>query len=369
MESDSGFSNISVVGLGLMGGSLALAINQFCGDFRVVGVDYSKQLEKALSRRAVDRGFRPKDLDKAVKDSDLVILATPISEILKLISRLPPFLSEGTVVLDIGSTKERICSRAKKEFSDSEAFFLGGHPMTGAETSGMEGAHPLLYENSVFALVEVGEVQEDILSSVRGFLKEIGAQPIRMSAPKHDKVVARISHLPQLVSVALANSVGRGEEADYFLSLAGGGLRDMTRIAGSPYEMWKDILDTNKKLIGEEIEDFIDRLEELRKAINRGEADKHFAEANAVREGMPSGGKGLTSRTFRIAVMVPDRPGALAELTSCLGEEGLNIKNIELQKVREDYRGTFHLYFATLDDAERACSVLEQEGFETRVME
>jgi len=107
----------------------------------------------------------------------------------------------------------------------------------------------------------------------------------------------------------------------------------------------------------------------LRKAIAIDEVREHFQRANSVRGKMPSGGKGLTSRTYRIAVMVPDRPGALAELTSSLGEEGLNIKNIELQKVREDYRGTFHVYFSTLDDAKLATSVLNEEGFEARVMD
>lgn len=370
MGSSSGFSRVTVVGLGLMGGSLSLAVEQFYGDeLDVAGVDYSRQLERALSRRAVDRGFKPEDLEKGVKDSDLVVLATPVSEILELIDRIPSYLNEDAVVLDLGSTKRRICTKAEEKFPSSGPFFLGGHPMAGAETSGMEGAHPLLYENAIFALVEVGKIPSPVLSSARTFLENIGAQPILMNAERHDRTVARISHLPQLVSVALTNSVGRGEEADSFLSLAGGGLRDMTRIAASPYRMWEDILDTNEGPIEEEVEVFIEKLEKLRTAVKRDEVDEHFREANEIREKMPAGGKGLTSRTFKIAVMVPDRPGALAEVTACLAEEGLNIKNLELQKVREDYRGTFHLYFAAREDAERAASALEEEGFDTRVMD
>lgn len=368
-EEPSEFDTVTIVGTGLMGGSLGLAIERFYPDKTVAGVDYPEEIKGALRRDAIDEGYDPNNLESAVDGSDLVVLATPIDRIIEIIGKLPELIEEETVVLDLGSTKKDICSRGREALDGTPATFIGGHPMTGAEVKGIAGAHPLLYENSVFVLVMPEGKPTEVSEKLEGFLAGLGAEPRYMAAETHDRIVARVSHLPQLISISLMETVGEADQPGDYLGLAGGGFRDMTRIAESPFEIWEDILDTNGELIREEVENFLRNTEETLSSIEKGGIGRKFAEAGELRGELPRSSKGISSSTFKVAVMIPDKPGALAEMTSSLAEEGINIRDLELQKVREDYGGTFQVYFDSLEAAREAKEILMNHGFESRVMD
>ncbi|MBS3766276.1 prephenate dehydrogenase/arogenate dehydrogenase family protein [Candidatus Bipolaricaulota bacterium] len=368
-EQPGEFKGVTIVGTGLMGGSFGLAVERFYPDKIVAGVDFQEEIKGALRRDAIDEGYNPEDLKSAVSGADLVVLATPIDRIMEILGRLPELMESETVVLDLGSTKKDICSCGREAFEGGPVTFIGGHPMTGAEVKGIAGAHPLLYENSTFVLVTPGGEPTEISEKLEDFLLGLGADPRYMAAETHDRIVARVSHLPQLISISLMETVGEADHPGDYLGLAGGGFRDMTRIAESPFEIWEDILDTNGELIREEVENFLRNTEETLSCIERGGIGQKFEEAGELRGELPRSSKGISSSTFKVAVMIPDRPGALAEMTSSLAEEGINIRDLELQKVREDYGGTFQVYFDSLEAAREAKEILLNHGFESRVMD
>jgi len=369
MEPESEFSRITIVGVGLIGGSFGLATKNFFPEVTVAGVDYSEVIKKALRRDALDEGYEPGDLSVAVEDSDLVVLATPIEEIISILEVLPETLKSGGIVVDLGSTKRKICSAGWNLFEDSPGSFVGGHPMTGAEIRGIGAAQPLLFENSVFVLVTPDGEKTPAAAKLDRFVRGLGAEPSYMKPEQHDAIVAKVSHLPQLIAVSLMKLVGEEDRPEDFLSLAGGGFRDMTRIADSPFEIWDDIFATNGDFVRKEVEGFLTELGETLGRLNGDEMEDVFRHSSQLRENLPKSNKGLSNSTFKVAVMVPDRTGALAELTTALGENGINIRDLELQKVREDYGGTFQVYFDSREAAEEANRVILNKGFESRVMD
>lgn len=362
---------ITIVGLGLMGGSLSLAIKKFLPRIEITGVDKDKAaLKKAKERGAIDIGAR--NLKEGVKEAELIFLACPIGEILDIIPKLPPLIGEKTIVSDMGSTKSQICKKAECYFPQGEDFyFIGGHPMTGGATKGIEEANPLMFENAIYILTPVGEREKQVSDrKVKPFLEKLGAEIAYINPDKHDLTAAYVSHLPQLIAVSLAGVAGRREDIAHICAyLAAGGFKDMTRIASSPFGMWKDIFKTNRKKISQSLQDFIELLKFTEKKLTGDELEDLFIKSARFRESIPNRQKGLTLSLHRISVFLPDRPGSLAELTGTLFENGLNIKDIELLRVRENFEGIFQIYFDSPQEAKKAANVLTQAGFKSRVRE
>jgi prephenate dehydrogenase len=240
---------ITVVGVGLIGGSFALALRKrkFAG--RIVGCDREAALKKAKMRGVIDSGFA-EPLD-AVRGSQLVVLATPVLSIVDLIGRLGPGLPAGTLLTDVGSTKAVVAQQALQVFGKNAGKrFLAGHPMAGKEHSGVDYADADLFQNAVWFLTPLPgqNLNEGIFAEFAGWIDSIGARIAMLPAEDHDRLCAWISHLPQMISTALAAALVEefGEEAP-LLPAGGRALREMTRIAASPYSMWRDIAISNKK--------------------------------------------------------------------------------------------------------------------------
>ena len=250
---------VAIIGLGLIGGSLAWAIRDRRPEIEVVGFDRAPRTREQARRRGAVSGC-PRRWEEAVEGADLVLLAVPVSEIVKFLPRLPPFLGEDAVVSDTGSTKRRICSLARRVLPER---FVGGHPMTGSERTGFEAARGDLLEGRPYVLTPP-KGGSDALSVRRleGFLRTLGARVRRMSPEHHDRVVARISHLPQLLSIALAARLFRHAREDgAFRELLAGGASDWLRTAVSPYGIWKDIFATN-------VDEVRDALAELKEELD-----------------------------------------------------------------------------------------------------
>jgi prephenate dehydrogenase len=357
------FRTITIVGVGVIGGSLGLAIKKHFPSTHVVGVDKRDVLKKALKRGAIDEAST--DLRKAVSAADLVFLATPVSVIQKVLSKVAASASHRAVVTDVGSVKRSIMRSASKLFPRGN--FVGGHPMAGVELSGVDAAHPLLFENAVYVLSPMKSNPAGMLQQFADFLKELGARVVVMDPKTHDEVASAVSHLPQLTAVALTNVAGKEHRSGRrHLRLAAGGFRDLTRIASSRPEIWKDILEFNRDEIDKSLVLLIRELERYRSYLRRGTNDLagKFRSARRIRDGIPKSMKGFLHPLAELYVFVKDKPGMMAKMTSVLAKAKINIKDIELVKVREGRGGTFRLAFESKETSARAAVILKRTGFE-----
>jgi prephenate dehydrogenase len=246
---------ITVFGVGLIGGSLSLALKRAFPEIEIAGVDRPDVLERARLLKIIDTaGAGSRDV------VDLVVLATPVGEILKLLDQ---FTGNQVVVVDTGSTKLTICRKAER----LGVPFVGGHPMAGLELSGPEAANADLFRDAPFFLCPVKSTPHGSLERVEAMTKAIGAIPHVISPEDHDRLVAQISHLPQIVSSVLAEQTAAHRE------LAGPGLRSMTRLAGSPFHIWRDIFKTSGCL-PQELQSFIERLQRILDSMEGGSFDE-----------------------------------------------------------------------------------------------
>jgi len=242
---------VTVYGTGLIGGSFALALKRAFPDISIAGVDRPEVLKRALELKMIDVA--------GPQTADLIVLATPIGEILRLLDEVPT----GTALItDVGSTKVAICEKA----AERGLHFVGGHPMAGLEHSGPDAADASLFEGAPFFLCPIRSTPPDAMHKMKGLIAAIGAIPHEISPEGHDRVVAQISHLPQIISSAMADQTERHSE------LAGPGLRSMTRMASSPFHIWRDIFETSGYL-PHELRMFIQRLQTVLDSLERGDSD------------------------------------------------------------------------------------------------
>ncbi|MGE5315767.1 MAG: prephenate dehydrogenase/arogenate dehydrogenase family protein [Acidobacteriota bacterium] len=353
--------SVSILGLGVIGGSLALALRKADPSIRITGYARSEALEAARARGIADHYTL--SLEEAVSSSDCVFICTPVHTILDLLPDVARFVRPGAIVTDVGSTKEAVCLYARKLFR-TRGSFIGGHPMAGSEGSGVAYADALLFQNAVYVLCPVGpKTDPSPLASLLGLL---GARVMVMKPSEHDKIAAAVSHVPQLAAVALMNAAGKRNMSNpAYLKLAAGGFRDMTRIASSPYAMWNDILATNTKQIKQalsELQEILFRFEQQLGDRNLPAFGRDFTKAKRLRDRIPKNVKGFLAPLFDVYVSAEDRPGILADITRVLADAGVNIKDIELLKIREGESGTFRMGFDSEEAAAGAIVALASIG-------
>lgn len=276
---------VTIVGLGLMGGSLGLAIRRAYPRVQLFGVDRDRRVVVlALKLGLIERGAP--ELSAELASVDLVLLATPVGAILEILPRLPELIGAGTLVSDLGSTKAQICKMGERLLPGR---FIGGHPLAGSERSGLAAADPGLLRGAPYALTPCGDVQGPTLERLARFLRVLGARVLIIGPEEHDRIVARTSHLAQLLSVALAGLiVEKGREDERYLRLCGGGLRDMTRLAASPYAIWRDVLRTNAGEIDRALGEFREILDCLQDRLVTGDLQAEFARAGELIEHSPA---------------------------------------------------------------------------------
>lgn len=354
--------NVSIIGIGLIGASLAKAWKSRGLAVNLTAFDRPKVLGQALELGLIDHAAP--NLETAVKTADAVFLATPINDILRYLAEIAPLLPPNCIVTDVGSVKMPIESCAKHHLPES-AIFIGGHPMAGSEHTGVLHADAFLFENATYVLCPPSATP--IPQTLLELIQATGARVLVMEATRHDQIAACISHLPQLTAVALMNMAAQKNASDdAFLRLAAGGFRDMTRIASSGFGIWGDILTTNQSAVVKVLEEFIQELSEIRATIARGAAPalkSDFEEARRVRETIPKNSKGFLQPLADVYVFAEDKPGFLFHLTRILFEQGLNIKDMELLKIREGAGGAFRLSFEDDSAAEKAVHLLSENGY------
>jgi len=277
-------SRITILGTGLIGGSFALALRKYTKEMHVSGWDRADVVREAQNRGAIDEAFSG-ELAPALRNADLIYIALPIAPTIDLLPEIARHAPSHTLVTDACSTKVRITQAAAELFpAERGPFFLGGHPMAGRELSGIAHAHADLFRESTYALIGASSLQED--SRVSAFVKileKIGARPLWLGAQQHDYAVGLASHLPQLAAVALAGFLyDRLDENGLPITLAGPGLRDSLRLAGSPYSTWRDIVLTNQEVLSAALDLFARRLDDLREKLASRELEADFDAANEL---------------------------------------------------------------------------------------
>lgn len=266
---------VAIVGTGLIGASFGLALRKAGFRGAILGVSSERAIADARDCGAIDRGA---PLAEAVADADLVFLSQTIGRILDTVRHLDPLLKPGALVTDAGSTKCEIVDTARQAITRAQ--FLGGHPMAGKETRGAGSADGELFRGRTWVLTpdEPGELQTEAAREFRGWLERMGARITVLDADEHDRIVARTSHLPQLASTALGALLAEAKH----LEVSGSGLLDMTRLALSSYDLWRDILATNSDHIDRALAAYIQELEHIRENLRTRQLQEEFRRGAAA---------------------------------------------------------------------------------------
>jgi prephenate dehydrogenase len=262
---------IAIVGVGLIGGSLGLALQKAGFTGTILGVSSERTIAEALEVGAIHAGV---ELIEAADRADVIYLAQPISGILQTIESLAPICRPGTLVTDAGSTKSEIVRKARERLRGCQ--FVGGHPMAGKEVRGVRAADAELFRGRTYCFTptDAADMQTPLAAEFVAWMERCGAKTVLLSAEDHDRTVAFTSHVPQLASTALAVVLaGLPPER---LSVAGSGAIDMTRLALSAYDIWRDILDTNRDAIEHALTVYIDKLTELRDNLQTQRVGENF---------------------------------------------------------------------------------------------
>jgi len=353
---------VAVVGTGLVGTSIAMAAIR-AGD-AVRGYDLDAD---ALARAAERSGLTPAStLEECVHGATLVFVCTPIPSLPALVVEALAAAPDA-VVSDVGSVMSHVTKLVEAR-ADPEhlARFVGGHPMGGSERSGPDRASASVVDGIVWVLCPTPATDPAATDRLAAWIERVGASPVRMDADRHDRLVAVMSHLPQVASTALMGLAATEEAGEpQILLLAAGGFRDLTRLAASSPHLWSDILLANREEVARAIERYADRLLEIRHLVlgeRADEVERAFDQAKQAR--LTLGAKPqVKAGVAVIQVPIPDRPGVLADLTAALGQAGVNIEDLQIVHSPEGGRGTVHLTVAA-DAADEAEAVLRERWFE-----
>ncbi len=356
--------SVSIIGLGLIGGSLAKSLKVSNLPLSISAFDTPHILNSAFSENAID--IKLNSVEEAL-ESELIFLCLPLDASINVFKTIAPKLSERNLITDVCGVKTIFHNEWNK--CNSKGFFAGGHPMTGKEKGGFENSDSLLFENSIYILTNEAK---DFFgwNDFIDILHSIGARVALLNPKVHDMVVASVSHLPQLVAVSLINSANLKDSDVNFYDYAAGGFRDMTRIASSAFDIWEPVVKQNKDKILSALDSFQEELIEMKKLISEGklkQLEERFESARIKRDEIPKNTKGMLSQLYDLFVYVKDQPGEISKISTALFEKNINIKDMELLKIREGMGGTFRLAFSTKEDAKLAKEVVEAIGFSTKV--
>ena len=394
---------ITLVGFGLLASSIAAAVRQAKFPAVIRAVSSAATLKRARELDLAGEFFEYDAVEEWSKDSDLILLCGPILHILKTMEALGKVawakeMASGAargdkdsarqvLVSDIGSTKVEICKAGAK--LPPPFRFVGSHPMAGSEKRTCEHNDPAIFENAYWFVCPPEGTEESVYEPLLTLVKFLGANPVVFPPEHHDATMAWVSHMPQMLSSTLAGNLPPRLLDHNYQHYAGRAFRDMTRIAASGWGMWHDIAVTNRKETVralEEVRAGLDRTIEAMNALkvvdgaapmsetaasqpdadNSAALEKIFKAGNEGRASLFAPGRNAASAFFEITVQLKDKPGALLSVLEPLAQEGLNVRDVELMKVRENVAGTLLLAFKTEEEAARALKLLKYLDYEVK---
>jgi prephenate dehydrogenase len=358
----------AIIGTGLIGGSIGLAVKQAACVGYVTGCARNRAtLDAAIKAGAIDQGYT--DCAEAVVDADIVFLTTPVSSVIPEGRKVIPAMKKGAILTDAASVKTGIVSVLDAEAKAAGINFIGGHPMAGSEVSGVAAADGDLFRNAAYILTPTENTDTRSLQTLSRVIGEIGARVFTLNPEAHDRVVGTISHLPHVLSSSLVNvASSRKQEFNNIFKLAAGGFYDMTRIAGSASGIWVDICLENREAIQELISQYKDELETFAELLNDGDAEGvrlKLDNARTVRQSLPRLKDAELPLVFELTIVVPNRPKILSEITMIFADLGVNIEDIQIVHSTEADRGLLRISILGEKDAHRVDTELNARGFST----
>lgn len=351
--------NIGIIGIGLMGGSLAKGFAKSPKVNKIVGYDLIEYDLIQAKKDGVITEYTL-EIDESFSDLDVVFICTPVSYIFGYIEQLKQVIKEGCIITDIGSTKSTIM----KKVENLDINFIGGHPMVGSEKSGYSASKTYLYENAYYIITKSQNSIQENIEVIKELVTELNAIPIEVEWDKHDYIVAAISHVPHIVASTLVNMVkGLDGKEKLMKKLAAGGFKDTTRIASSSPVMWQNICKENREQILKVLKSFQNILSDFEKNIeNSDEVYDFFCSSKSYRDTfnrLPA----TTDETHDINIDIEDVPGGIAKVTTIISEIGVNIKNIGIINNREHTIGVLQIMFYSNIDKEKSIEILTKKGY------
>ena len=357
-------STIAIIGLGLIGGSLGLALKREATNF-IIGFDRSCSAADEAYRRGIIDSIAV-SAQSAAEQADIVIFATPVNTTVKLMNEaLEWTLKESVILTDTGSTKKPIME-ASEAFNVKGITVIGGHPMAGSHKSGVAASKEHLFENAYYILTPLVSTASDQIERLQLLLSSTKAKVIVLNAIEHDRMTAIVSHFPHIIASSLVGRLSDQQEGQPFVkNLAAGGFRDLTRIASADPIMWRDVTIQNRTELIEQLDGWQQKMKEIRKMLNDNDEEEiynFFAEAKDYRDNLPStfdgAVQGALYMSFDLHIDVPDHPGIISEITKILADERISLTNLRIVETRTDVYGILVISFQTGDDRRRARETL-----------
>lgn len=358
---------VLLIGTGLIGGSIALSIRN-TNESLIVGFDINKeQAQKAYELNVIDQVVENIQLEAEL--ADLIILASPVEETIKIMQQLASFqLKESVLITDVGSTKKNIMNLAN-ELWNGNVTFIGGHPMAGSHKTGVESAKAHLLENAFYVLTPQLCTSYEKIEELKQWLRGTEANFLVLDPNEHDYLVGVVSHFPHIIAAGLVSHVKKHSSKNPFISmLAAGGFRDITRIASSSPRMWKDIVLQNRENILTLLDDWEMEIKNIQSIIQTGNEHiitKYFEEAKVYRDALPVRSKGAIPAYYDLYVDVIDKTGAIAQITGLIASQEIDITNLNIMEAREGLLGVLRVSFQKEEDLIRARQVLEEHEYKT----
>lgn len=360
---------VLVIGLGLIGGSIALAL-QKAPETKIIGYDMDAQTREHAKTLNIVHDIVA-DPQAVAAEVDVIIFGTPVNATLDWMEQLKSWpLKNKVIVTDTGSTKKLIMQKAS-ELRELGITFIGGHPMAGSHKSGVLAAKAHLFENAYYMLTPLAGEEIVHMAQLESLLKFTHAKVVSVSASEHDHMTAVVSHFPHVIAASLVHQLG-GENGEYPMtrSLAAGGFRDVTRIASSNPILWRDITLQNREELLTQLDGWEKEMTRIKELLVEGSSqaiENYFAVAKELRDELPISA-GAMYTPFDLYVDVPDYPGVISEVTGFLADEAISITNLRIVESREDVFGILVISFQSENDRERAAACIQKRAnFETYI--
>ena len=355
---------VGIIGLGLIGGSIARALRKFYPECRLLAYDINnKALEAAVKEGIINTPLS--SINESFRSCDYIFLCAPVTENDNCLMELKKYLSPDCLLTDVGSVKTDIHKNIEKAGLSSQ--FIGGHPMAGSERTGYINSRALLLENAYYILTPCEGVPEEIISDFKELIASLGAIPLILTCSQHDYVTAAISHLPPGVAASLVHLIKASDSSDGIMKLiAAGGFKDITRIASSSPVMWQQICLTNGENISSLLGSYIDSLNRIKTEIDHAGGDSlyhFFDEARSYRDSFIDASSGPIKKSYSINIEIADEPGALAAIATILALHQISIKNIGIVHNREQEDGVLRVEFYHEESIEQASEILRSKGY------
>ncbi len=357
---------IGIIGLGLIGGSIARCLKKNSEKFEIVAFDTNiEQLELAKKDKNID--FYTLNIDESFSKCDLIFICTPVNLTHNIVKKLSQIVDKDCILTDVGSTKLNIMT----ELSGIKGInFIGGHPMAGSEKSGYINSSDILFENAFYIVTPYESTNQESIEVLKYIIQTLGAIYIELSPQEHDNCVSIVSHIPHLIASALVNFVKENDnERQILKTLCAGGFKDITRIASSDGNLWQSIIMSNKDYVLDNLKDLITEIEKIYEFISKDKNEeivKYINDGKTFRNSFKNTSSYLKS--YDVTVDVADKPNAIGVIATILGDNNINIKNIGINNNREFKGFALNITFENEKTMLSAIEVLKGKNYKIEII-